>query len=120
MAKAHSRRLRLVTGRPTGMVRVVGLEPTHTCVREILSLVRLPFRHTRAWAFWHGNTVPSNRSSGNPLVSVVILKNPDQGRVLAIMPILIPRLTGVSPPSVGIHDTAPQRRGRRAERTRVW
>jgi hypothetical protein len=59
MAKAYSRRLGLVTGRPTGMVRVVGLEPTHTCVREILSLVRLPFRHTRAWPFWHGNTVPS-------------------------------------------------------------
>ena len=31
-----------------GLVRVVGLEPTRACARQILSLLRLPFRHTRA------------------------------------------------------------------------
>src|SRR5271165_5837249 len=46
------------------MVRVVGLEPTHTCVREILSLVRLPFRHTRAPVLvaWQDRSV--NRPTG--------------------------------------------------------
>ena len=27
-------------------MQVVGLEPTRSCPRKILSLVRLPFRHT--------------------------------------------------------------------------
>ena len=31
---------------PINLVHVVGLEPTRICIRQILSLVRLPFRHT--------------------------------------------------------------------------
>ncbi len=30
------------------MMRMVGLEPTRCCHRQILSLLRLPFRHIRA------------------------------------------------------------------------
>ena len=36
---------------PSKVVRAVGLEPTRGCPRQILSLLRLPFRHARkpAW-----------------------------------------------------------------------
>ena len=35
------------------LVRVVGLEPTRCCQQEILSLPRLPFRHTRIIVLYH-------------------------------------------------------------------
>ena len=48
------------------LVRVVGHEPTRGCPRQILSLLRLPFRHTRQGgpfyaATWQGSTLIRHR-----------------------------------------------------------
>ena len=61
------------------LVRVVGLEPTRCCQQEILSLPRLPFRHTRIIVLYHisfdlSSILQKMRGllSGNPL-SVILL-----------------------------------------------
>jgi hypothetical protein len=41
------------------MVRVTGLEPARPNGQKILSLMRLPFRHTRWWTLWDLNPGPT-------------------------------------------------------------
>ena len=44
------------------LVRVRGLEPPLSCLKQILSLPRLPFRHTRAEG-WRPNLYSGNNSA---------------------------------------------------------